>query len=1041
MKTPAIPALAGARPMTVLIVLLFNFFSYQSFAQCPLACNNVQASLDENCEIEVTWDMLAEGNLPPSCASELLVEIFDQAGMLIPTSPVITGDYVNETLTGVLTHLPTGNSCTSSILVEDKLAPTLTCTDTLISCFHDVAPTTTGFPFADDNCTDTVFLNFNDAQTTFDCADSDTVQIITRMWTASDSSGNTSTCTQKIFIEKPSLSDLTFPPDHNGMQAPVLYCNSADTSIANTGVPNFSGTPVDSLCSFLVDYQDVVVPICDGSHSVFREWEVYDGCAGETMEHEQIINVMDTLPPALSCPDDITVNTSNNGCTATVQLPQPAVFDSCSNEITMALTGSFGIVNGMTIPSLGQGTYETTCIATDGCGNSSNCQFEITVRDNVPPVAVGVSSPIISLLPQEPTYLPASTFDGGSWDNCDDLTLEVRRLDNPNCPGDDSTPFDTLVPFFCCDVGQTVSVQLRVTDVGGNSSMVTSLAQVQDNLEPEVTCPADLTIDCHEDYLDLSLTGEPIVLENCPDFTMVFIDSVNLTNCGSGTVSRSWIVSDLGGFMVTCEQTITISNLTPFYINSSNPNDPDDDIVWPENYTSSTCGAGLDPEDLPAGFGYPEIITDSVCQMIGVSYADTWLTQPTNSCIEILRSWTVIDWCQFNQTTFEGSWTYAQIIRIENSDPPVITSICEASDFCSYDPDCQFGTPLLFVEAEDDCTPSNLLETTYEIDYFDDGTIDGGGTGNEVETSHPLGTHRITFTVEDGCQNSTTCSYLFSISDCKEPTPVCEALIVEISDDLDPTVWVSADEFDGGSYDNCTQDEDLEFTFSPNPSDSTRQFDCLALGQNEVEIWVTDLEGNQDFCTVMLEVQANTNACTDQALVAGVFETEDGDSVAQVMVHVNSQTLADSMVTDLDGTYAFPNLDVGGDYSVTPAKDINPLNGVTTFDLVLISKHILGVQPLSSPYTIIAADANRSGAVTTADLVALRKLILNIDQEFQNNTSWRFVDKSFEFSDPTDPFEDEFPEIISINDLSDDVQADFVAIKIGDVNGSAVVEE
>jgi hypothetical protein len=87
---------------------------------------------------------------------------------------------------------------------------------------------------------------------------------------------------------------------------------------------------------------------------------------------------------------------------------------------------------------------------------------------------------------------------------------------------------------------------------------------------------------------------------------------------------------------------------------------------------------------------------------------------------------------------------------------------------------------------------------------------------------------------------------------------------------------------------------------------------------------------------------------------------------------------------------------------------------------------------------MIAADANNSGTITTLDLVQIRKLILLIDTEFSNNTSWRFVDKSFSFPNATNPWATTFPEVININNIDADVlNNDFVAVKIGDVNGSA----
>jgi hypothetical protein len=142
-------------------------------------------------------------------------------------------------------------------------------------------------------------------------------------------------------------------------------------------------------------------------------------------------------------------------------------------------------------------------------------------------------------------------------------------------------------------------------------------------------------------------------------------------------------------------------------------------------------------------------------------------------------------------------------------------------------------------------------------------------------------------------------------------------------------------------------------------------------------------------------------------------------------------------MTGASGSYGFPTLAIGGNYVVTPGKDDNPLNGVTTFDLVLMSKHILGISSLGSPYKMIAADVNHSGSISTIDMVELRKLILFINTEFQNNTSWRFVESDFVFPNATNPFATSFPEEFSINGLNSVEIADFIAVKTGDVNGSA----
>ena len=65
---------------------------------------------------------------------------------------------------------------------------------------------------------------------------------------------------------------------------------------------------------------------------------------------------------------------------------------------------------------------------------------------------------------------------------------------------------------------------------------------------------------------------------------------------------------------------------------------------------------------------------------------------------------------------------------------------------------------------------------------------------------------------------------------------------------------------------------------------------------------------------------------------------------------------------------------------------------------------------------------------------------MGIYTELPNNTSWRFIDKTFTFAQPTNPFASvPFAENISLGDAqasqSDD---DFTGIKIGDLNGSVI---
>lgn len=80
-------------------------------------------------------------------------------------------------------------------------------------------------------------------------------------------------------------------------------------------------------------------------------------------------------------------------------------------------------------------------------------------------------------------------------------------------------------------------------------------------------------------------------------------------------------------------------------------------------------------------------------------------------------------------------------------------------------------------------------------------------------------------------------------------------------------------------------------------------------------------------------------------------------------------------------------------YSVTPVKYTDPLQGLSTYDLVKIASHILGLQPFQFPWQAIAADMNCSGSVTTFDIVEGRKVILGINNGFSGcgGATWHFI--------------------------------------------------
>ncbi|MBT8230063.1 MAG: T9SS type A sorting domain-containing protein, partial [Bacteroidia bacterium] len=431
---------------------------------------------------------------------------------------------------------------------------------------------------------------------------------------------------------------------------------------------------------------------------------------------------------------------------------------------------------------------------------------------------------------------------------------------------------------------------------------------------------------------------------------------------------------------------------------------------------------------------------------------------------KLLRTWDIIDWCQ--QDPFTGqfpTWHCHQVVKISNNVKPEIET-CDSISVCTYDSDCVDGYVELFAKGSDDCTENENLRWNYRVYTGASGVgplsltgtpyAEYSGVGDSINASgtYPIGSHIIQWTLYDKCGNATTCNQSFTVMNCKAATAYCiSGLAVDLMPmdvDNDGTVdfgmvelWAS--DFDAGSSHPCQLP--VHLSFSPDTSERNRIFDCTTRGDVDVEIWasVVGPDGNliQSYCETYINVQDNMNACVGQSDVKvdvdGVILTEDLTQVDNISVDLDGSEL--STTTDINGIYAFPEMPSGGDYVINPFSNDSPLNGVSTLDIIEIQKHILGIEQLRSPYKMIAADINNDNQITTIDLIELRKVILGVHPEFQSNDSWRFVDKGYIFTDPQNPLVESFTEDYEILGLNSDMNVDFIAVKVGDVNNTAQV--
>ncbi len=142
--------------------------------------------------------------------------------------------------------------------------------------------------------------------------------------------------------------------------------------------------------------------------------------------------------------------------------------------------------------------------------------------------------------------------------------------------------------------------------------------------------------------------------------------------------------------------------------------------------------------------------------------------------------------------------------------------------------------------------------------------------------------------------------------------------------------------------------------------------------------------------------------------------------------------------TDATGKYQFANAPGTCNYSIIPQLDTLPKLGLNTLDVLLTDWHINGIEPFTSPYQSIAADANRDGQLGALDLDAMSNLIVGNANNFPNNSAWRFVPAAHVFNSPLNPLGSVFPEKIStVCPMPSGENQHFVGVKTGDVDQSA----
>ena len=1020
-----------------LLILLFGIANNKLIAQCTMACHDqVNIGLDDTCRAVITYNMILQGeedalNCSPNNPEDFSIFLSEtRKGDPLPNSPVVTGDDLGKLYYATVIHLPTGTNCTGTIIVEDESPPNIYCpNDTTIVCGAPSDTMSLGQAIAYD-CHD-FEITFSDFEENLSLTCDDLAGRILRTWRARSSNGLQSECIQTIQIGRPDFNTLAFPLDRNGIDAPVVSCDNVQLSADSTGLPTIEGMPIDlrnGLCGYSATFRDFIAENDGINQTIIRSWIVVDPCTGQIERENQTIIVRDTILPIVNCPDSLGVGTTEiDDCSATFRMPAVDISDNCSTEFSVVIQTPVNDVqgNGGLVQRLPIGEHVITYLATDQSGKIGSCQTKITVVDRTAPALSCEDRITVSLSDAGAAVVLPTTMVIDAEDNCcNNVTLDLRRMD-----ANGNTDYSESIVVDCSDVGQNLFFLNRGTDCNGNANVCMVRVDVVDNSSTtEIVCPDNVTVDCTADFDNPSITGFPTIIGFCntPSARADFMDVDDLDQCNTGTITRTWslnIETDGNG---SCTQTIVVRDGAPI------------NITFPDDLELTTCISpnDLQPDDLDAPFKEPTIDGASSCNDISVTFQDLPIISEGNNCVVIRRVWTVTENCVFdpNNPNNGGRTEHTQRIIINETEPPEID--CPPSILVVAGNDCVENVFIDGINVTGECLANDVaLRVT--------GDLETGRCFVDVQ----VGVYNMNAEAQDRCGNTNDCDFVVRVIDNVDPVANCLPQVTA-NIGVDETVTVFGQNLNDNSSDNCTADANLEFRIGPvpppgantPPSNVPLTFICDDVNTTApVALWVGDESGNWDFCTTTLQIadpDLNCTANAATAIVAGTIQAMNGSMVDQVDISLEGMDMP-SIKTDINGQFQFAGLETDASYRISAKRQTSYREGLSTADIILLAQHITRRKPLTDPYLQIAADVNGDNRISTLDIITLQKLIINRQDVVPTNESWRFVPKDFVFPDPTNIFDNGFPEFKDIRGLKEDYwSADFVAIKVGDVNQS-----
>ncbi|WP_417799794.1 PKD domain-containing protein [Tenacibaculum sp.] len=386
-----------------------------------------------------------------------------------------------------------------------------------------------------------------------------------------------------------------------------------------------------------------------------------------------------------------------------------------------------------------------------------------------------------------------------SLDDTGIATITAADIDNGSMDacGISSMSLDNTT-FDCTDIGVN-TVTLTVTDVNGNSDMCTATVTVEDTTVPTVVC-RDITV-------PLDASGNAAI-------TAADIDNGSMDACGISSMSldkTTFDCTDIGVNTVT----LTVTDV---------------------NGNSNTCIATITVEDTT--------VPTVVCRDITVSLDDTGIATISTADIDNGS----IDACGISSMSLDNTTFDCTDIGV-NTVTLTVTDVNGNSNTC-----------IATITVEDTTVPTVVCrDITVSLDDtgiatistadIDNGSMDACGISSmsldkTTFDCTDIGVNTITLTVTDVNGNSDTCIATVTVEDTTVPTVICQDITVQLDDS--GMITITADNIDKGSTDVCgIASMSLDIT----------NFDTSNVGDNMVNLTVTDVSGNTNTCTAIVRVE------------------------------------------------------------------------------------------------------------------------------------------------------------------------------------------